>query len=66
MIHIRTQLADQNDQPVLHISLVGIQAIEQFESILARALNCADPQKYKDWVDVSDGVNAFIAKATSI
>lgn len=66
MIHIRTQLADINDQPVLHISLVGIQAIEQFESILARALNCADPQKYKDWVDVSDGVNAFIAKATPI
>lgn len=66
MIHIRTQLADINDQPVLHISLVGIPAIEQFEQILARALNCADPQKYKDWVDVSDGVNKFIAKATPI
>ena len=65
MIHIRTQLADINDQPVLHISLVGIQAIEQFESILARALNCADPQKYNDWVEVSDGVNAFIAKAAT-
>lgn len=66
MIHIRTQLADINDQPVLHISLVGISTIEQFEAILARALNCADPQKYKDWVDVSDGVNAFIAKVPPI
>lgn len=66
MIHIRTQLADINDQPVLHISLVGTKAIEQLEEILARALNCADPQKYKDWVEVSDGVNAFIAKATPI
>ena len=60
MIHIRTQLADQNDQPVLHISLVGISTIEQFESILARALNCADPQKYKDWVEVSDRLHNFI------
>lgn len=60
MIHVRTQKADLNDQPVLHISLVGTKAIEQLEEILARALNCADPQKYKDWFEVSDKLHDFI------
>lgn len=63
MIHIRAQAADLNDQPVLHISLVGITSLEQFENILARALNCADPQKYAEWVAVSDKLQEFLRAA---
>ncbi len=63
MIHVRTQRADLNDQPVLHVSLVGIPALEQFDAILARALNCADPQKHKDWVELSDKLREFIRAA---
>lgn len=66
MIHVRTQLSDINDQPVLHISLVGITTIEQFESLLARALNTADPQKNAEWVELSDALQRFIIAATPI
>ena len=66
MIHVRTQSPDHNDQPVLHLSLVGIATIEEFNTLLSRALNCADPQKHKDWVEVSDKLQVFIAAATPI
>ena len=63
MIHVRTQLADINDQPVIHISVVGTPAMQQLQQILGRALNCADPQKYSDWVKVSDRLESFILQS---
>lgn len=68
MIHVRTQLdaPDSNGahQPVIHISLVGMDDIVVFKrDILDRALNCADPHKNKSWVELSDGLEKFIRNA---
>lgn len=66
MIHVRTQTApDENHihQPVIHISLVGLEDIVSFKSLLDRALNCADPHKNKTWVELSDGLEKFIRNA---
>ncbi len=65
MIHVRTQLDAPDNagipQPVIHISLVGLEDIVAFKAqILDRALNCADPQKTKTWVELSDGLENFI------
>lgn len=62
MIHVRTQLATPDDNPVIHISLVGMDDITAFKTkILDRALNCADPQKNKDWIELSDGLERWIS-----
>lgn len=68
MIHVRTQVdaPDGNGihHPVIHISLVGLDDIAAFKTqILDRALNCADPQKSKTWVELSDGLERFIRNA---
>lgn len=65
MIHVRTQLADtaNHNQPVIHFSVVGLPAMQQLQQILGRALNCADPQKYPDWVEVSDRLESFILQS---
>ncbi len=68
MIHVRTQTSAPDDagihQPVIHISLVGLEDITAFKThILDRALNCADPQKTKTWVELSDGLEKFIRNA---
>lgn len=62
MIRVNTQSATSNNthQPVIHFSVVGIPAMQQLQQILGRALNCADPQKYPDWVEVSDRLESFI------
>ena len=66
MIHVRTQLDAPDNagilQPVIHISLVGLDDITAFKTkILDRALNCADPHKNKDWVELSDGLERWIS-----
>lgn len=68
MIHVRTQLDAPDDNgihhPVIHISFVGLDDIAAFKrDILDRALNCADPQKSKTWVELSDGLERFIRNA---
>jgi len=71
MIHVRTQSVPSSThsnpemfEPVIHISLVGLEDIAAFKTqILDRALNCADPQKTKTWVELSDGLEKFIRNA---
>ena len=60
MIHVKTQVADLNDNPVLHISLVGTADIQKFRSLLGRALNCA-PEFGADWFTLADRVDQFLA-----
>ena len=64
MIHVRAQPSDLNDNPVLHISIVGHQDIVKFQEVLTRALNCA-PEFGKDWFELSDMVDLFLAKPFS-
>lgn len=77
MIHVRTQEVPSSThsspemfEPVIHISLVGLDDITVFKSLLDRALNCADPHKNKTWVELSDGLDKFISardpKSTSL
>lgn len=60
MIHVRTQIEPDTNHPVIHVSLVGMDDIAAFKSILDRALNCADPHKNATWVELSDGLDKFI------
>ena len=60
MIHVRTQIEPTTGHPVIHVSLVGLDDIINFKSILDRALNCADPHKNATWVELSDGLDKFI------
>ena len=60
MIHVRPQAADLNDDPVLHVSFVGLPEIQRFRTVLGRALNCAadfDPA----WFELSDRLDQFLA-----
>ncbi len=36
-------------------------SIAEFHELLRRSLNCADPQKYKDWVELCDRLDALKA-----
>lgn len=60
MIHVRNQLATPDDNSVIHISIVGMDDITSFKSLLDRALNCADPHKNATWVELSDGLERYI------
>ena len=39
--------------PTLHLRVTNADIVE-FKQLLDRALNCADPHKYKTWVELSD------------
>jgi hypothetical protein len=54
VVHIAYQSpTEQNELPVLHLSLVGNEAIAQFYKLLNRSLNC-NPEADKTWFELSD------------
>lgn len=46
--------------PHLSIELTG-GTINEFHEVLRRSLNCADPDKYKDWVELCDRLDQLKA-----
>lgn len=50
---------EQNKVPILHLSLVGNEAIAQFYKLLNRSLNC-NPEASKTWFQLSDAVEKIL------
>lgn len=50
--------SEENKFPTLHLKVTNAH-INQLHAILQRALNCADPQKYKDWVELCDKLDSL-------
>ena len=71
MIHVRAMAAytdkDQNGDVImseastLQFSLVGLPTVQKFKELLDRSLNCS-PEFGKEWFDLADKVEEFIAK----
>lgn len=59
MIHVRAQSSQDSQDPVLHISFVGLSVIQKFQELLNRSLNCA-PEFGDDWFALSDKLHNFI------
>jgi hypothetical protein len=54
IIHVAYQSpTEQSESPVLHLSLVGKDSIEQLYKLLNRSLNC-NPEAPKTWFELSD------------
>ena len=67
MIHVRTSRApspDSQKENIIHFSLRGDETIAEFKALLDRALNCLPPQLHKEWVEVSDRIEKFLAPAS--
>ena len=47
------------------IGLQDNEAIKQFRNLLARALNCMDPQQTKDWVALQDKLDEVVKEIDS-
>lgn len=57
---ISPQYSEVFNVPHLRMELSG-ESINELHHILRRALNCEDPQKYKDWVELCDRLDALKA-----
>ena len=51
------------EDPTLQLTITALPDLQEFLTILNRALNCA-PDLNPDWFKLADGLEKFIASAT--
>ena len=63
--HYRPNPEFKEQEHCIDFILEDNEAIKQFRNLLARALNCMDPQQTEDWVALQDKLDEVVKEIDS-